>query len=390
MPSHLTTPPRLHAAGHDAGRKVTWLELFYDLVYVAVLIQLGNVLSEEISWPGVLRFVLLFAPIWWAWTGITFYMNRFVVDDLAHRLLIYMQIVAIAVLGVSVSAAFGALTMQFALAYAAIRLILVLLYLRTWRSAPATKPLTQRYVAGYVIGIGLWVVSAFMPMPWAALLWLAALAVEIGNVFASRTRQLQSLLPPDPHHMRERYGIFVIIVLGESFIKTITSAPGLALTPEILTFSMLGIFAVLAIWWLYFNDVETTHIKPHQWAPYVWIYAHLPLTLGLTAFGVGAKKLFQSVGAEHIKPSYLVLYGSALVLYVLALALIELATTSKEQPARGAASVVRRLVLASALALLFVFGHELNALVLIAGVALLLSGALLADIAPKLRAATVM
>ncbi len=379
MATHLTTPPRLHRHAHGEARKVTWLELFYDLVYVAVLIQLGNGLSEDVSWAGILQFIVVFAPIWWAWTGITFYMNRFVVDDLWHRLLIYLQIVAIAVLGVSVDQAFGTLTMQFALAYAAIRLILVLLYVRTWRSEPATRPLTQRYVAGYLIGITLWVISAFVPQPWAAVLWMTALIVEIGNVFLPRTRALQSLLPPDPHHMRERYGIFVIIVLGESFIKTITSAAGLALDPTILAFSLLGIFVVVALWWLYFDDVETTVIKPAHWAPYGWIYAHLPLTLGLTAFGVAAKKVFQSVGDDHVKVGYLALYCGALVVYALALMLVELATTPEEKPSARRRGIIPAAV-AVGMALTFVFGQELAPLPFIAIVAGLMAAALVAKI----------
>jgi len=379
MAVHLTAPPRLHRHAHGETRKVTWLELFYDLVYVAVLIQLGNVLSEDVSWAGVLRFAVVFAPIWWAWTGITFYMNRFVVDDLWHRLLIYLQIVAIAVLGISVEQAFGTLTMQFALAYAAIRLILVLLYVRTWRSEPATRPLTQRYVVGYVVGIALWVISAFVPAPWAALLWMAALIVEIGNVFTPRTRALQTLLPPDPHHMRERYGIFVIIVLGESFIKTITSASGLALNPEILAFSLLGIFVVVALWWLYFNDVETTVIKPSHWAPYVWIYAHLPLTMGLTAFGVGAKKLFQSAGDDHVKVGYLALYCGALAVYALALMLVELATTPEGKPSVRWRGIIPAVVAVS-MALTFVLGQELAPLPFVAIVAGLMAAALAAKV----------
>ncbi|MCB0157354.1 MAG: low temperature requirement protein A, partial [Caldilineaceae bacterium] len=94
MTHRLLAPPRLHQAAHGEVRKVTWLELFYDLVYVAVLIQLGNILSDDVSPVGLMRFVVLFVPVWWAWTGITFYMNRFVADDVVHRLLIYLQIVA--------------------------------------------------------------------------------------------------------------------------------------------------------------------------------------------------------------------------------------------------------------------------------------------------------
>lgn len=376
MTHRLLAPPRLHQAAHGEVRKVTWLELFYDLVYVAVLIQLGNILSDDVSPVGLMRFVVLFVPVWWAWTGITFYMNRFVADDVVHRLLIYLQIVAIAILGVSAAGAFNTLTTQFALSYAAIRLLLVLLYVRTWQTEPATRPLTQRYVAGYLIGISLWVLGAFLPMPWAAVLWLAAVTVEIGNVFTPGTRALQTLLPPDAEHMRERYGIFVIIVLGESFIKTITTASGLAVTGAILLFSLLGIFVVMALWWLYFDDVEAAEIRARPFAPYLWIYAHLPLTLGLTAFGVGAKKLFLSVGDGHVKDEYALLFGGALALYAASLALLAAATAEP-------AGTSRRIWLLGALTLVFgglaLGGAALSPLAFIAVVAAAALAALLVD-----------
>src|SRR5690606_21277277 len=125
-------PPRLYTQvlgehGHEE-RKVAWLELFYDLVYVTTLIQLGDALSEDVSLFGFMRFVLLFIPIWWSWTGVTLYINRFMGDDVWHRVLIFLQIFAVAALAISVSEAWGSLSIQFTIAYVGIRLILVLLY----------------------------------------------------------------------------------------------------------------------------------------------------------------------------------------------------------------------------------------------------------------------
>ncbi|MEW5872840.1 MAG: low temperature requirement protein A [Chloroflexota bacterium] len=369
MSKTLFSLPRLHRAAHGEERKVTWLELFYDLVYVAVLIQLGNVLSEQISLEGFGRFVILFLPLWWAWTGMTFYMNRFVVNDLPHRLLIYLQITAIAVLGISLEGAFTGLTQQFSLAYAAIRLVQVLLYVRTWKHEPATRPLTQRYVTGYLVGIALWVVAGFLPMPYAAGLWLLALAIEIGNAFLPGTRALVSLLPPDAEHMRERYGIFIIIVLGESFIKTITNASGTAISLEILVFSLLAIFVVFGLWWLYFDDVEAAEIKHRLFAPYVWIYAHLPLSLGITAFGVASKKIFASAGEDHLKSGYVVLYCGALILFALASAALELALEQEHERKKDWRRAGWRLGMAAAMAGLMLFGASLGALGFIAVVA---------------------
>ena len=98
-------PPEItHDA--EAERRVTWLELFYDLVYVAAIIQLGNALSKDVSPVGLVAFVALFIPIWWSWTGITFYINRFVVDDFWYRMLIFVQIGFIAILAMSVPKGF--------------------------------------------------------------------------------------------------------------------------------------------------------------------------------------------------------------------------------------------------------------------------------------------
>ena len=79
---------RTTQAGHGDEQKVGWLELFYDLVYVATIIALGNKLSEDSSTEGVLAFAALFVPIWWSWTGMAFYMTRFNQDDVGHRLLV--------------------------------------------------------------------------------------------------------------------------------------------------------------------------------------------------------------------------------------------------------------------------------------------------------------
>lgn len=383
MNNLLFSPPRLHRAAHGEERKVTWLELFYDLVYVAALIQLGNVLSEEISLAGFARFVIVFLPLWWAWTGMTFYMNRFVVDDIPHRLLIYLQIAAITALGISLEGAFGDLTMQFSLAYAAIRLIQVILYVRTWRYEPATRPLTRRYVIGYVIGIALWVLAAFLPMPYAAGLWLLALAIEIGNAFLPGTQALVSLLPPDAEHMRERYGIFMIIVLGESFIKTITDASGTHFTPVIAAFSLLSIFVVFGLWWLYFDDVEAAEIKGHAFAPYVWIYAHLPLAVGITTLGVASKKVFQSLGKEYLKPEYVGLFLGALILYALATALLELALVQPGERRREWRRAAPRLGMAAAMLALLPIGWRISALAFLLIVAAIVLVVVLVDEWPQ-------
>jgi low temperature requirement protein LtrA len=118
-------------ASNNENRRATWLELFYDLVFVVVIFQLAHNLEKDFSLNGFLGFLALFVPVWWSWTGAVFYATRFDTDDLGHRILILLQMVGAAFLAVYVSDALGNGYVGFALSYAAIRIILVLEYVRT-------------------------------------------------------------------------------------------------------------------------------------------------------------------------------------------------------------------------------------------------------------------
>ena len=357
--------PTAHQGGHE--RKVTWLELFYDLVYVAAIIQLGNTLSNDVSWGGFLRFVALFIPIWWSWTGITFYVNRFVVDDVMHRLLIFTQIGFIAILAMSTVDAFGALGQQFILAYVGIRAILIVLYLRAYRHAPAARPLIRRFIIGFTIAAAIWLVSAFVPPPARYALWALAMIADLAVPFTSR--RFNTLLPPDVHHMTERYGLFTIIVAGEAFVKVISSAPTAPLTVHQLLLGGLGLALAGSLWWLYFDDVAGSPLQTTSRAPFVWLYSHLPVAVGLTAFGVAIKKVVFLQAGEALPEKYRLLLGGALALYLVFCLLIDLVTTRSHHARPPRMRAAWRLGAAAVVALIALFGGGLDPAVFLAVVA---------------------
>jgi low temperature requirement protein LtrA len=366
MASTRWQPPRLHVAqNHEEERKVTWLELFYDLVYVAAIIQLGNTLSDDVSWAGFIRFVALFIPIWWSWTGITFYINRFVVDDVTHRLLIFTQIGFIAILAMSVQDAFGDLGRQFTLAYVGIRAILILLYVRAYRHVPAGRPLTRRYAAGFTLAATIWLISAFTPPPVRYALWMLGMAADFAVPLTSR--RLNALVPPDAPHMAERYGLFTIIVMGEAFVKVISSAPEAALAAQELALGALGLVIVGSLWWLYFDDVAGSSVKPVGRAPYIWIYSHLPLAIGLTAFGVAIKKVVFLHAGDPLPDKYRLLLGAALVIYLVFGMFIDLVTTRSAVSAAMTprARAIIRFTAAAIIAALTLLGAGLPPLALL-------------------------
>ncbi|MET1010207.1 MAG: low temperature requirement protein A, partial [Gaiellaceae bacterium] len=214
-------PPRLRTVEDDDGdeRHATWLELFFDLVFVVAIAQLADGLAADPSLHGFLIFAGLFVAVWWAWVGYTFYADRFDTDDPPHRVLMLVGMFMVAVLASVIPEAFHGETVGFALAYAAVRAVVVLLNARAWWHLPAARPLLNVYIPAFSASIALFLVSAAVAPPYRYWLWALALAIDLGTPLASGTRI--RVVPIHASHIPERVGLFTIIVFGESILAVV-------------------------------------------------------------------------------------------------------------------------------------------------------------------------
>ncbi|MFL6338350.1 MAG: low temperature requirement protein A [Nitrososphaeraceae archaeon] len=277
---------------------VTWLENFYDLIVAIIVFQLSRDLNQDVSVYGFLSFVALFIPVVWSWVGVTFYSTRFETDDLAHRLLMLLQIAAAAFMAVSVPDGLGKNSSWFALSYTIMRTILVIEYLRTRRHVPAARQLTTRYSIGFSIAAGIWFASIFVPPPIRFIMWIIGLAADIGTplLFA---RQLSVQFAPHVHHLPERFGSFTIIVLGISILGVVNGIAAHNWTASSIISAGLGLGIAFSLWWIYFDTVDGSEIRAlrenKQIGIYItWLYIHFPLIIGFTAFGVGIEHVVLS------------------------------------------------------------------------------------------------
>jgi low temperature requirement protein LtrA len=277
---------------------VTWLENFYDLIVAIIVFQLSRDLNQDVSVYGFLSFVTLFIPVVWSWVGVTFYSTRFETDDLAHRLLMLLQIAAAAFMAVSVPDGLGKNSSWFALSYTIMRTILVIEYLRTRRHVPAARQLTTRYSIGFSIAAGIWFASIFVPPPIRFIMWIIGLAADIGTplLFA---RQLSVQFAPHVHHLPERFGSFTIIVLGISILGVVNGIAAHNWTASSIISAGLGLGIAFSLWWIYFDTVDGSEIRAlrenKQIGIYItWLYIHFPLIIGFTAFGVGIEHVVLS------------------------------------------------------------------------------------------------
>jgi low temperature requirement protein LtrA len=282
-------PPRLRTKSEEGERSATWLELFYDLVFVVAVAALGHRLLVDPSWKGGLAYIGFFIPLWWAWVGYTFYADRYDTDDLGQRNLAAAQIMAVAFMAASVGGETDS-TFAFALAFIAARSILIIMYIRARRHVPETRELVTGYIKGHSIAIGVWTISLLAPEELRIVLWAIALASDFYTPYHFRT--IQAKVPLDTSHLPERFGLFTILVLGESIAATIAglSHEGWHVRPVIG--SVLSVIIATGLWWIYFDNSEGSVVRRRKgqrkaWKPTVWIYSHLPLAIALTASGIG-------------------------------------------------------------------------------------------------------
>jgi low temperature requirement protein LtrA len=278
---------------NNTTRHATWLELFYDLVFVVVIFQLADNLEEDFSLYGFLGFLALFVPVWWSWTGAAFYATRFDTDDLGHRILILLQMVGAAALAVNVSDGLGNGSAGFALSYASIRIILVLEYVRTGRSKSfsSATPLIRRYTRGFLCAAILWIISAFIPPPFRFILWGIGLAIDFATPITAGKLQSQ-FFAPHISHLPERMGLFTIIVLGESVLEVVAGVSGTKFDIYSMSMLALGLSIPFSLWWLYFDSIDGAPIRAlrekGKFGVYsLWLFGHFPLVVAITSVGVG-------------------------------------------------------------------------------------------------------
>ncbi|KOP25178.1 low temperature requirement protein A [Hapalosiphon sp. MRB220] len=314
-------PPRLRISEDDGEeRRATWLELFYDLVFVVAVSQLAHNLKEDVSILGYLGFVFLFIPVWWSWIGNTMYANRFDSDDIGRRFLVALQMLAAAALAVNIHHGLGENAPGFALSYTLARAVLIVEYVRAGIYIPAARQLTTRYATGFAIAAVFWVISAFIPAPGRFVLWGLGIMVDLITPFTATKFQLKLL--PHASHLPERFGLFTIIVLGEAIIAVVEGVSEQKWDVGSVIAAIFGLAIAFSLWWVYFDNlggtpIQTARAQGKVGTVAIWLYTHLPLVIGIAGTGVGVEKVLTSEQAIALSdPQRWLLCGSVALCYL--------------------------------------------------------------------------
>src|SRR3954471_20010872 len=345
MPAPRRQPPRLRVVEDaPAERRATWLELFFDLVYVVAIAELAGVLHDRPDWEGFGRFVGLSVPVAWTWMNFIFYADQFDTDDVPYRLAVFGAMLAAAAFAVGLPAA----ATEFVVAYVVLKAIVAGLYERARRAG--TDRLVRDFcawcVVAYAVGGGLWLLSLAFDAPVRQLLWAAGLAVEIG--MPSVGPRVFAEMPFSPAHIPERYGLFTIIVFGEAVVVTALGVEeGGFHTSAALTAAACFVLAC-GLWWLYFDRIEDNVLGGAIRPNLLFIYGHPGLFSALTVVSVGAGLGIEHAGPDALEPADRAILAGGTAATLALMALVQ-AATLRPPPravlARRAAAVAVALVL---------------------------------------------
>lgn len=276
------------------GRKATWFELFFDLVFVVAVAQISGAYAHHFDWGGAARSALLLLALWWCWLGHTFHATRFDRQRPEQRGLGLIQILLVCVIAYGVSDAFGTRSTAFALGLAAFKASLAWAYQRErhWRGAHG---LIRAYTGLYLLQAALWAVSAVLPPPWTWPLWLGALLLDL--VSPAWVARYTTAVPPHPEHLPERFGLFTIILLGEG-VASVVHALDHGPTPHgaALAAALSSLVLCVLTWLAYF---ELTRAHDERRVDdlgggrnlRLWAYAHVPIYLGISSLAAGTVAL---------------------------------------------------------------------------------------------------
>jgi low temperature requirement protein LtrA len=276
-------PPRLRSIEPDtAERHATWIELFFDLVFVVAIAQLSHLISDDPSTTAFLRYAALFVPVWSIWLGFTVYADRFDTDDVPHRILMLAGMFGVAAIAVHVDDAFGGGSIPFTLTSIAPRAVLLAMNVRAMRAVPVARDHQAAYLRGRSLGLLLWIASLAVPVPGRYVMWGAAVVVEVGTPLLTERRV--GTLQLHVSHIAERLALFTMIVLGESVVSV---TAGIAKLDFDLSNSVIAVCAFVlaaALAWIYFDRLGSGSAAAGTTR---FVYAHFVVYLGLATVGPG-------------------------------------------------------------------------------------------------------
>jgi low temperature requirement protein LtrA len=283
----------------EVEQRATPLELFFDLVFVFAFTQVTGLMSDNPTWEGLGQGMLVLAAVWWAWGGFAWMTNALHRDDWLARLALFSAMGAMLIAALAVPQAFGDEAVIFGLAYFAVRAIHIVVYAYGAQEEDVSGAILN-LAPGLLIAPALLVLAGFLDGGAQVGVWIGALLIDYGTPYIRDVSGFRV----SASHFAERFGLIVIIALGESIVAVGAGLEGDALTGAVIVAALAGIALAIAQWWTYFDVVaiiagrklaEADGIEQNRLARDSWGVLHGLLIAGIILTALGVKKTIGDV-----------------------------------------------------------------------------------------------
>jgi low temperature requirement protein LtrA len=291
--------------------RVTYVELFFDLVFVFAVTQISHTLLAHFTLLGALQVTLLFLAVWWVWVFTSWITNWLDPEKTPVRLLLFAMMLGGLVLSTSIPAAFEARGLWFAIAYAAMQVgKTIFLWVSTPPSRPRTRMNAVRIAAWLSMSAIFWIAGGVMEGQSRLVLWAIALVIEyispavrfwIPRYGASSVADWMI----EGGHMAERCALFIIIALGESIVVIGATFAELTWTAENVLAFISAFVGSLAMWWIYFHvgaeagsEQLSKSSEPGRLARLAYTYLHMPIVAGIIVSAVADELVLKHPGGH--------------------------------------------------------------------------------------------
>ncbi|WP_133478375.1 low temperature requirement protein A [Cognatilysobacter segetis] len=267
----------------DAHRRATWLELFFDLIFVVALSDAGEILSEtpggHIALGQLLHYVMVFLPLWWIWAGHTIYANRFDTDSRQHRLSTLLIMFLMIVISAQILGARDHAHYAWAVAcYCGARLIIAAMYFVSKRKHHDRGGFATQVGAVFSIGAAISLASILLEPPWSYAVFYAGIVFDMAALVLLDKRL--NVVPMHTPHLVERVGLLTIIMLGESVFSISAALADITWNQSNVIAAISGFTMVSAIWWIYYDSFPLLEHRRLTTGHSI-VYSHFFLFIGL-------------------------------------------------------------------------------------------------------------
>lgn len=348
-------PPRAHGDVIE-DRTVSFLELFYDLVYVVVVARAAHTLAHHIAWREAGEFAVLFGLIWLAWLNGTTYYDLHGREEGRTRTFVFIQMLLLALLAVFTSDAAGDGGTGFAIVYTLFLLVLSWMWFSVrLQDSEEYMELTGRYLTGMAVSVVVMAVSVVLPaearmIVWALFLGSWLVLWQLIERWATAGDGDISFTPTDS--LVERFGLFTIIVLGEVVVGVVTGLSEVERSVQSVATGMIGLMIGFGIWWTYFDFVGRRFPKIQNGGQSRWMAGHLPVVMAIAASGAAMVGLIEHAGHDRAPAAAAWLLGGSLAVAMAGLIVLIHSLQDYERLASIYRPLVRALVVAAGFALL--------------------------------------